>query len=261
MYTNIDAKNVSPKQVPLNQGKNSEITPTNENSGRCGWLTTLETSQYEQIWRSAPESCESKIVFPWHKKSQEYSIMNFHPTLVYNRISYQDMSQVMTSLKSEKLYDTEKMIRNQRFWRNVFILLPVLTMITIIVAFAEHINFYLGTDLNIAWFMIPALLLEIVWIIVITKAMATRFQKMLIKRESKITEILERWNENKFEPKGLKLISGVYGAWIELDVEFFEEQRFAPVHYGRQIGEGKQQKILERSYLDSIREAQEEYES
>ena len=147
MYTSITSEEISSTSQPKQHAKCTEKSARNE---RKGCLNKFETSYYQQIWQSAPESTENKIIFPWHQKSKEYSIMNFHPTLVGNRISYSDISHVMDSLKSEKLYDKEKMIRTDRFWRNIWILLPVITICMIVFAFAEHITFYLGTDVNIA---------------------------------------------------------------------------------------------------------------
>jgi hypothetical protein len=186
--------------------------------------------QYINIWTQAPDSHKNKVVFPWHKTCKEYSMIDFHPSNVGHRIAYKDMTSVVKSLKQIKLYDSEALIRAQRFKRNLFIIMPLLTMIAMVIGFADHIQFHLGANVNIGFMLIPIFFFELVWILVITKTMNARFEKIMMRRQTQVTKILDCWNGNLFGSKGLRLSSGLYGAWIELDILFTQDGFYMPVH-------------------------------
>lgn len=259
MYTRIENAKITPKSDP-NAVEITDSKPTKPETPLfqkvCG---QFETAQYQEIWDNSPQSTEYNIVFPWHKQCKEYSVINFHPTQVGHRISYNDIKHVTTSLKSLKLYDSESLIRRQIFFRNLWTILPFITTVIIILFFAEHITVHLKANINLAFFMIPLLVFEIGWIFFITKAMAKRFNKIMIKREKEITKILDKWNENMFEPRGLKLVSGVYGAWIEMEVGYMGEGEFMPIGKQQENLEGKM-KYFERRGLEKIMEREDESE-
>jgi len=102
---------------------------------------------------------------------------------------------------------------------------------------------------------------EIVWIAYMTQAMRNRFVKLLLKRQMKITEILDLWNENFCEPKGLKLSCGYRGAWIELDVNItrnFNDYNFAIENSRSSSSPITEDSQPERLYLDTIIEHDDE---
>jgi len=119
MYTAIENAKIYQTE-PLNSSSNSKNDSSHAPLSLYAKLFgQFQTSQYQEIWDNAPESIPTKIVLPWHKRCKEYSIIDFHPSLVGNRISYNDMSEVTESLKSIKSYDTESLIKSQIFSRNL----------------------------------------------------------------------------------------------------------------------------------------------
>jgi len=252
MYTSIDIDRQTPKTAekakPL-----ADLDHKFKPPSMPGYFDRLNLDQYINIWTQAPESTKHKVVFPWHKKCKEYSMIDFHPAGVGNRIAYNDMTSVIQSLKQIKLYDSESMIRSQRFNRNLAIILPLLTMIGMVIGFAEHIQFHLGPSINIGWMLIPIILFQLAWIFVITKALNRRFEKIMMKRQTQVTQILDCWNENFFGPKGLHLSSGLFGAWIELEILYGQDSIYMPVQDFNDRCSG-----LMKNRLDSILEVPED---
>lgn len=258
MYKKIDNATDYAKQTDVldQQSQHSlekpEHTSKKGNTSVFSYFRQYETSEFEQIWDNAPESNEYKVIFPWHKKTKEYSTMEFNPLMVYSIISYIELENVMDSLRSLKFYNIQSLIRNQVFWRNFLFMIPLVTFAIIAFFFYEHITLHLGNNMNVGFLAIPILIFEIVWIALMTKAMRKRFEKLLLRRQQKITEILDRWNENFYEPKGLKLHCGYLGAWLELDVNIMSNNDYVESHF---LPQGPN---YERLTLSIIEEQEEE---
>ena len=101
--------------------------------------------------------------------------------------------------------------------------------------------------------MIPILVFEMFWIFMITNLLNKRFGKIMVKREKEVVGILECWNGNLLEGKGLRLGSGVFGAWVELEVLFSMGGEYMPV-----VEVGGSEAVLcgERAGLERILECE-----
>lgn len=226
MYKNADCQKVidnTPK-AKLNRSDSIDLIDQSDNVKK-NWKNRMfsfwekyETSEFEEIWNNAPETNEFKVIFPWNSERKEYNTIDFHPEMAQNMLSYIELEQMMDSLKEVSFYSVQSLIRWQVLLRNFLFLIPILTFALIGFFWYEHIGIYIGQYFNVGFLCLPILVFELVWIALMTKAMRNRFIKLLVKRENRITSILNKWNENFYEPKGLKLGCGYRAAWIELDV-------------------------------------------
>lgn len=186
---------------------------------RSKFLDKFSTQEFTKIWESAPSSSETKVILSWDQESKEYSIVDFHPSYVGNRISYSDINPVINSLKEIPFYDMEGYINKKQNFHNLLLIIPILTIALLIFMLADHIDIDIYNEpINLAWFLTPLLSIELTMILIMRKSLKKSFEQMIMLRQLQIDNILNCWNENKFGLLSLHLSSGKMGAWLQLEI-------------------------------------------
>ena len=135
MYTKVEKHKISDcaQKAKLIRSDSIESLETSDNAKKqsknswCNFSKNYETSEFEEVWDSAPETNDFKVIFPWHKETKEYSTINFHPMMAQNMVSYIELGNMMESIKSVKYYSVQSLIRWQVLLRNILFLIPLLT--------------------------------------------------------------------------------------------------------------------------------------
>lgn len=222
---------IEDKLIPSKVSDISTTVQTKTAALKKDFDQNFSSKEFAEVWDTAPQSSEYKIVFPWDQDVKEYSTIDFMPQTVGNRVSYTDMTSVMQSLKCIEQYDSEAFIKSKRILKNLLILVPIITAVCMLFFLYDHIDIP-GEPINLAIIVAPIFMAEVAWLLLLNKWTKHNIKSMLEHRQLEIVDILDAWNQNKFGPLGLHWSSGNLGAWLELDVlyrfkgEYMPEQVF-----------------------------------
>lgn len=187
-------------------------------------------SPFEMAVRTAPHSNLSKIVFKWEFGTRNWSKEDFLPMKTGNRVSNEDIDQLLNRLESLPYHAKIPMIFNK---------LKYLTSIFVLIMFGLggliHLN---GTDtptsiplyigIGICIFMIMG---NILMSIIMTKC---EYRKKRQKRMDDIWGVLNEYNQ-KFQSKEVSFKMGNLSALLQLDLDFMINK------YSNQQQQGNQQ--------------------
>ena len=184
------------------------------------------TEEFSKIWDLAPNCDNTRTIFPWNKTQKEYSMINFDPDVIEHRVTFSEIDQITSSIKGIKNYDFEPVIKRKRLVAGLLYLLPIITILMFVLCQKEHWDLYIGFELNIGVLFIPIIMLQIAWILIVNQQMRNYFKNIMKEREISITKLLEGWNLEKFHCKYLEWTAGKYGAWLELNCQFRQNDGF-----------------------------------
>lgn len=185
-----------------------------------------QPSPFQVALLQRPQTTNSRIVFPW--LMGEYSKSEFNPVVTQGRASEGDIDRVIQAVKGVEHYNPNI----SGWWMCLLPLIMCGGMAIIMIIFFTSLNKSIensrtsgGSSSSFNFLIMPIGMFGLFCIMCCLMICLQKVQnERFVKREQEIKGVLDQFNANEFDMKGINWKCGKFGAWILMDLNFVLQQ-------------------------------------
>ena len=216
--------------------------------------TTIEQDPFATAQLLCPKSSPYLLIFP--SQANCFSSETFSPDETQGRIQEADVLKVLKSLRKSKYSRTSKNHWNSKTL--AFLFVTFFFFVAVMVSFAMELIesgsiVFLLAGLFVAFLIVSGCINCLLWKL---KKKRTAY---LAHREADFNKRLQELNEKEFSAKQVRWVSGRYGAWLELHLEFMRPEGASQEEESSGETEKRKEEIRKAMIRNMRKKTQDEY--